>query len=295
MPYKPRDDIPPPSREPWDTAYGSRLTHNAGPNPEPTVKVHGDPWQSVSALQLGLQPRSFDELHTERMYLLEMLQQHDRRALDLFMRVPLVEEQISWTATLDDQKRAKKHRGWLRHRIVDTVEEEKKILGRLCELHVEIQCRERWSQVEKERERMSLRQQQSPAYAGFNMPSPISSYLQANQPPAIANPYCSPLGYMGVHGIYQERSISAQEFNPRHNREQQTPTPQDPKIPLNSPYPKAVELCGTPIETTSENSSRNQSSSLKIVLESKLTKRRSMPSLRGSWGDGDETKTQSFT
>ncbi|OTB03327.1 hypothetical protein M426DRAFT_12686 [Hypoxylon sp. CI-4A] len=152
MSSNPQDEQPGDSSRYWNPYHGTQPKQNTAHIPAPTTQVRGDPWQSVNALQLGLEPRTFDEVHRERMCLLEMLQQRDKRATDLFMRIPIVESRIHWSLDPEEQRQAKKHRGWLRHRIVDTVEEEKRILARLSELHVEIQCRERWYRVERDRE-----------------------------------------------------------------------------------------------------------------------------------------------
>ncbi|KAI2628354.1 hypothetical protein GGS21DRAFT_239123 [Xylaria nigripes] len=148
-------------------------------------------WQSTEALELVLNPRSFDELHAERVYILSALQLHDRRALELLRRIPVLEEQISKYYQYEDHdydqyqrkhqgmnerqrirvnevcvdEEDKKRRGdeqeelrkacrqrlWVRQQIEDTVDAERNLLTRLSELHVEIQCRERWHQVECER------------------------------------------------------------------------------------------------------------------------------------------------
>ncbi|KAI1658449.1 hypothetical protein F4813DRAFT_49313 [Daldinia decipiens] len=170
--------------------------HHRGSDPEPRqTKVRSDPWQSVSALQLGLHPRPFHELHRERLYLLEMLQQHNTRALKLFEQVPIVEEKIQKADTPYKLRQAKKTRGWLRHRITDTVEEEKKVLARLSELHVEIQCQERWLQVEMERVARGLSQQHhNPNFEDFLAP-PIPPWPQASPHP-VCNAYHPP--YTGI-------------------------------------------------------------------------------------------------
>ncbi|KAI0111840.1 hypothetical protein F4814DRAFT_368266 [Daldinia grandis] len=161
------------------------------------TRVRSDPWQSVSALQLGLHPRPFHELHTERLYLLEMLQQHNRKALGLFGQVPTAEENIQNADTPYKLRQAKKTRGWLRHRITETVEEEKKILARLSELYVEIQCQERWVQVEMERVARGLSQQQhNPNFQDLLAP-PIPLWTQVNPLPVYDayNPSFGGIGY----------------------------------------------------------------------------------------------------
>ncbi|KAI1180755.1 hypothetical protein F4777DRAFT_261714 [Nemania sp. FL0916] len=164
-------------------------------NNKGSFQVRKTPWQSTEALELGLHPREFDELHAERGYLLNALESRDREALELFRRLPAVEEQIchykdaqrryrqrdrqnqgmngkvkvridgvlidremdgareeeeeeEWEEKLQD---ARRHRVWLRKQIETTVDAERGILARLCELHIEIQCRDRWCRVEQER------------------------------------------------------------------------------------------------------------------------------------------------
>ncbi|KAI1461443.1 hypothetical protein F4805DRAFT_453873 [Annulohypoxylon moriforme] len=241
------------------------------PRPEPTTQVRGDPWQSVTALQLGLHPRSFGELHAERLYLLEMLQQHDRRASGLFMMVPLVEDKIWRTGDPEEQKRAKKHRVWLRHRITDTVEEEKKILARLSELHVEIQCRERWSRVDKQREMMNISLQHAPDYTGFSIPSSAPwRHQMYPMPPQLPTPHhpC----YVPPH-IYYEGPIPTPGIQSSQNWNHETPAHE--KNTSDKDFGSgAYELDDTAIDVTQDSEPRRRSQSLGDILESRSKKRR---------------------
>ncbi|KAI2607402.1 uncharacterized protein GGS25DRAFT_522923 [Hypoxylon fragiforme] len=169
------------------------------PEPAPLTKVPSGPGPSTNALQLGLHPRSFDELHKERLHLLQMLQQHDQSATELSQRVPAVEEQINyWTGSTDELRETKKHSGWLRYRISETVEEERRILARLSDLYVEIQCLERWCKADKDREMRDTRQRQQqqprpmPAYESFghSSPPPFSTpSAQHHYPNVLVDPY----------------------------------------------------------------------------------------------------------
>ncbi|KAI8624512.1 hypothetical protein F5Y19DRAFT_480531 [Xylariaceae sp. FL1651] len=173
----------------YSSRHNSASSRNTLPYKD-TFGVDTKPWQSTEALELSLHPRSFEELHSERVYLLDALQWRDRRALELFRRVPVVEEQINRCQNQDQQhtnlcgayispngrvkvtvqadgipsehksdpewevelRKARRNQVWLRRQIEATVSAERNLLIRLGELHVEIQCRERWCQVEKERE-----------------------------------------------------------------------------------------------------------------------------------------------
>ncbi|KAI1142239.1 hypothetical protein F5Y05DRAFT_218787 [Hypoxylon sp. FL0543] len=285
MPPNPRDEPPNRDQEFRDHTSRSKPNKCNGPRPATTTKVRSDPWQSVSALQLGIRPRTFPEIHTERMYLLEMLQQHDGRATDLFMRVPIVEEQIRWPESQDAQKQARKLRGWLRHRIVDTVEEEKKVLARLCELHVEIQCRERWSWVEREREMMDLREhQQNSAYASYPtpQPSPLEPYTQANLQYPMDCFYYPFYGYAGPHFLQQGENGPIDENYPGNDWEDDDQATLH-NAPENHPEPETFELDTAESVGTLDYTLQNLQWSSETVPGPRPTKHRSMPTLSRKW------------
>ncbi|TGJ83704.1 hypothetical protein E0Z10_g5087 [Xylaria hypoxylon] len=175
------------NHRPYTRQPGNRHNHKH------SFGVRRTPWPSTEALELGLHPRTFDEMHTERVYLLNVLQSRDRQALELLRRLPALDECINQQChqrhqrQQDDQyqetnpkvkvrvngvpvneinnqekrkegeeegrklQNARRQRRWLRQQIEGTVDAEREILTRLSELHVEIQCRERWCQVERER------------------------------------------------------------------------------------------------------------------------------------------------
>ncbi|KAI1377542.1 hypothetical protein F4677DRAFT_458887 [Hypoxylon crocopeplum] len=284
--------VEPPRRDQayWDRTYGPRSSDSSGSKSGHTTKVRSDPWQSVSALQLGLQPRSFEELHAERLYLLQSLQQHDQRAVELFKRVPVVEEQIHCAENSDERWRAKKQRAWLRHRIVDTVEEEKGILARLSELHVEIQCRERWCQVDKERELRNLgqHQQQTPGYLPPPTPPPITPlYPQANPHiPVFGSYYPSFYGVPEgmqyessnpIPGVYPGYNLAyyAQEYG-SHNGESQ------------EIFREGIfEMDGKPTEKASDDTVNTGLKPPEQNPELKSKRGMSMPELGHTW-DGED-------
>ncbi|KAI0542965.1 hypothetical protein GGR58DRAFT_3455 [Xylaria digitata] len=193
-PTSPGQENPPKNR---NSRRGPRRYHrNRGKFPRRhnshthTRHVRKNPWQPTRAIELGLYPRPFDELHTERVYLLNALQMRDREALELFRRLSDVEEYINRLRHQHQQdnehrevnpkvkvrvdgvpvneisdkgrreeaekeawtlRNARRQRRWLRKHIRRIVNAEREILMRLSELYVEIQCRERWCQVGRER------------------------------------------------------------------------------------------------------------------------------------------------
>ena len=98
------------------------------------------------------QPRSFADLQAERAYLLNILQGENDRATNLLRRVPPLEEILRLTEEPSIRRSAKKQLGWLKHQIKETTGQEKAILSQLGQVSHEIQSRERWSQIEHERQ-----------------------------------------------------------------------------------------------------------------------------------------------
>ncbi|KAI0840849.1 hypothetical protein F5Y06DRAFT_294121 [Hypoxylon sp. FL0890] len=285
MTPKSRNEPPHRDQEFWDHAYKSKSNHGNGSGAATTTKIRSDPWQSVSALQLGLQPRSFPELHTERMYLLEMLQQYDKRATELFTRVPIVEEQIHCAETRDTVKQARKLRGWLRHRILDTVEEEKRVLARLSELHVEIQCRERWSWVESQRELLNLGQPpHNPAYAGFPTPrgSPVQPDIQMNPQHPIPSSYYPSYEYIYPPYLQDDEHGSMNGNYSAYGREEEASATRQ-NNPENYYEQEASAWEGTEISDASGDAPHNLPWSTETIRGPKPTKHRSMPSLIRKW------------
>ncbi|KAK8042691.1 hypothetical protein PG994_013174 [Apiospora phragmitis] len=162
-------------------------------------------------------PRPFGHIESERQHLQYLLGEQDRRACELFSRIAAVDEAYSF-GSVHEHRQARKDRAWLQRRIDETIDREKGILVRLGEIHVEIQCRERWHMVEQQR--AFLRQEgghqqygwgwdgrdtdlsnwsqcqrgsaASPRHHRHNLgPSTVSSYAQQQQHVWSANPHYS--------------------------------------------------------------------------------------------------------
>ncbi|KAL7627611.1 hypothetical protein AAE478_001804 [Parahypoxylon ruwenzoriense] len=278
-----------PARYDRNRNFRPRPNSHDGPRSASTpasTGVHRSPWQSTTALQLGLQPRSFSELHTERVYLLEMLQQHDQRAIELFRLLPQLEEQIRWPDCPDEQRQARKHRGWVRHRIADIVEKEREILTRLSELHVEIQCCERWHQVAREREVRNNERQQQQQQQPQVFPS---GYVYIQPGPAPVPPYPEMNPSAPIFDPQQHHRLSTiQELDHESSREPyQAPAclPDDNRngapAELLGSNNNTFEVDGTGVggSTSDDSPLKRRSKSLESVAGPKLKKPTSMPTL----------------
>ncbi|RYP49126.1 hypothetical protein DL768_005123 [Monosporascus sp. mg162] len=143
---------------------------------------------STSSLELGLRLRTFAELTDERMLLLDELQRHDEDARDLFARLGAADERVSGSETFEEPGHNQRRRGYLMRRVEDAVDKERGILLRLSELSVEIQCRERWCQVRRDREAEFSGQMEPPggySYGNY-YPPPPPSLAPPFWPPATA-------------------------------------------------------------------------------------------------------------
>lgn len=209
--------------------------------------VHGEPRQMPEALERALHPRTFEELHAEQIHLLNRLQSQEHQTLQLFRRLPTLDEQINYHRNAlnchqhlyqqhhrcrnmnakvkvkvdgiplsegncqassevewDDEglQNAQRQRFWLCQQIEGAVDTEGTLLARLSELHVEIQCRERWCRIE--RERVEMLYASEPRYDGFrpeytlHQQSQPWKYTHQNPPPQ-PNPYLYQLMSYGSH------------------------------------------------------------------------------------------------
>lgn len=94
--------------------------------------------------------RSFSELHAERSYLLNTLQQQTRQATDILRKIPPLEEKLLQDHPSNIRRRVKKQIAWLKHSLDETTSQEQAILARLGQLILELQCRDRLAQIEDE-------------------------------------------------------------------------------------------------------------------------------------------------
>lgn len=97
------------------------------------------------------QPRSLEELHAERSYLLSSLQQENIKATNLIRKLLPLEETLVLSEISHVRRRTRKQIGWLRYRISEITRQEMTILNSLGQLGQEIQSRESWNQVQCEK------------------------------------------------------------------------------------------------------------------------------------------------
>ncbi|KAL2021335.1 hypothetical protein VTK56DRAFT_7306 [Thermocarpiscus australiensis] len=105
------------------------------------------PASAYMSLVHTLDPRSLDELHNERSYLLYDLQKQGDRATRLFQKYAALEARLSNAQTATEAKKCTRAAARVRAKIAESMRQEQLILLRLGEIHVELQNRARWTRV----------------------------------------------------------------------------------------------------------------------------------------------------
>ena len=165
------------------------------------------------------QPRSFEELHTERSYLLTALQHENIRATDLLRKIPPLEQGLVQNQIPQIRTKSKKQLGWLRYRIDEITRQEKATLARLGELTYEIQSRERWCQIENERrQHEQMLDNHLALWSGMEdmQMNPGSSGFQPQwySVPDIPWPNAPVIQQQPAHGVGYDWQPSTQDFHP---------------------------------------------------------------------------------
>lgn len=98
---------------------------------------------------------TMEQLGMEQAYLFSSLTSQGQRCTELMRRLTALQEKIETTdggsISSDQRRKCRKQACLLRSKIADTGEQEKTILNRLGELHVEMQSQDRWNAVQNER------------------------------------------------------------------------------------------------------------------------------------------------
>lgn len=97
------------------------------------------------------QPRSFEELHVERSYLINSLQREDSKATELLKKIRYLQDSCHDAIGGPLHRKLKKQLGHFKNRMCQCTKQEKTILARLGQVTYEIQSKERWNRIENER------------------------------------------------------------------------------------------------------------------------------------------------
>lgn len=105
------------------------------------------------------QPRSYEEIYSERAYLTASLQMHSLTAIQLIHQYSLMEEELHAREHIGKQRRKlRKRMSFVKVKLAEAARQEKAIIIRLGELQMEQLGRDTWDQVQQRRMFYSLTQ-----------------------------------------------------------------------------------------------------------------------------------------
>jgi hypothetical protein len=98
------------------------------------------------------QPRSYEEIYSERAYLTASLQTHSLTAIELIHQYSLIEEELHAKKYIGKQRRKlRKRMSFIKVKLAEAARQEKAIIIRLGELQMEQLGRDTWDQVQQRR------------------------------------------------------------------------------------------------------------------------------------------------
>lgn len=98
------------------------------------------------------QPRSYEEIYSERAYLTASLQRHSLAAIELIHQYSLIEEELHARDYIGKQRRKlRKRMSFIKVKLAEAARQEKAIMTRLGELQMEQLGRDTWDQVQRRR------------------------------------------------------------------------------------------------------------------------------------------------
>ncbi len=105
-------------------------------------------------------PQAFEELYLERSYLLDSLQQQSNESAKLLRNIFSLEGKLLQEELHHVHRKLRRRLGWLKHKSKEASQQERAILARLEQVMFEIQSRERWIQIEQERQQQNFHQRE---------------------------------------------------------------------------------------------------------------------------------------
>jgi hypothetical protein len=274
------------------------------PSTTPSLpRISGEPWaymgSTSSALGIVFCPRPFEEIHTEQRLLLDQLNQRNDYAIKQLREWAFGEEALTIIDGAEEHE-ANKNRHGLQGRIAVIMEWEKGILRRISELHLEIQCRERWCQVQQEMIERRAGVRKGLGRCDDLSRHPLSSHRSPTGPlPHLTStPAHGPPVYESVRsGLTFNSDNFARQWGHQHGQHGHDGGYQDAKSVAELPAPH--ETAGWAIrepnvewkqdEETEEASDSGPTSTENITCTQPTRKRMSLPSLQYAWADTTDT------
>ncbi|KAM0257666.1 hypothetical protein ACHAQJ_004230 [Trichoderma viride] len=145
-----------------------------------------NPQHAAPSWNLMFHPRSYEEICTERLYLLSSLQIQSARAVDMIHHYSLVEEELHAKEHIGKQRRKlRKQMSFIKVKLAEASRQEKAIIIRLSELQMEQLGRDAWDQVQQRRMCYSAFPSSTPTLSSTPRETPLSASSKEFVPSAI--------------------------------------------------------------------------------------------------------------
>lgn len=134
------------------TSRGSSPDAEKDPRGSPRCRSKRNSQHATPAWNLMFQPRSYEEIYSERAYLTASLQRHSLTAIELIHQYSLIEEELHAREHIGKQRRKlRKRMSFIKVKLAEAARQEKAIIIRLGELQMEQLGRDTWDQVQQRR------------------------------------------------------------------------------------------------------------------------------------------------
>ncbi|KXH40089.1 hypothetical protein CSIM01_09944 [Colletotrichum simmondsii] len=180
------------------------------PNPRASVNTTTNPNSGWSA---AASPLSFEQLYTEKAYLMDSLRKQGEREINLMRRLSTLQENVDSGVPPDERRKARKKIALLKSKIVDATAQKNVILLRLGDIYVDLQSRGTWMLIQNElyeKRYAWWSVDSSSASANATTPSDVTSMIPA--PLDAASPIFFPAG---CHPVYNTWNVAAARLEGR--------------------------------------------------------------------------------
>ncbi|KAK1242861.1 hypothetical protein MKX08_005673 [Trichoderma sp. CBMAI-0020] len=134
------------------TSRGSSPDAEKDTRSSPRCRSKRSSQNATPAWNLMFQPRSYEEIYSERAYLTASLQRHSLTAIELIHQYSLIEEELDAKEHIGKQRRKlRKRMSFIKVKLAEAARQEKAIIIRLGELQMEQLGRDTWDQVQQRR------------------------------------------------------------------------------------------------------------------------------------------------
>lgn len=233
------------------------------------------------------QPRSYEEIYSERTYLTASLQAHSFTAIELIHQYSLIEEELHAKEHLGKQRRKlRKQMSFIKVKLAEAARQEKAIITRLGELQMEQLGRDTWDQVQQRRMFYSSALSPTPRTTPLNATSQefVPSEIQFVNLPAHTQPCPSEMAKPTVldTGVEVqeggEDAVDGISSDGEKETELRPETDTESKDSCNHNLEYTYKKCDNATET-----SQLRPSHVRERLSSCLEKRMSLPTLNFVW------------